>query len=744
MHSLAGGVPRGAAGARVDGGAGAGTRASAEPGGAFHAPPANFSTWPEHLRSEVSESAAAAMREEVREMFRFAYRNYMDHAFPRDELSPLSCQGVDTLGGYALTLVDSLDTLVVMGEIEEFERAVRWVGANLTFDLNSTVSVFETNIRVLGGLLAGHQLARGGRLGSEVKGYAGELLQLAKDLGERLLPAFRTPTGMPFGSVHLQEGVLPDETSVTSTACAGTLSLEFGLLSHLTGDPVFREHALRSARGVWSRRSRLNLVGGHVDVQSGNWMHKDAGIGTSIDSFYEYLLKSYVAFGDEEAHHMFCQAYESVEEHLRVDPWYVEVNMDTGKLVWPRLNSLQGFWPGLQVLTGDLEKARDTLAAFMRVWDLYGFLPESFSLLENKAVKGHRSYPLRPELIESAYLLYRSTGDPLYLEMGRRFLKSLQETRGACGFAMISDVTSGRKEDAMESFFLSETLKYLFLLFDAGAGGQSAFNDPENSYVFTTEGHIFPLERDMRDTDISSILRDYGPERTAGQGLLSFTQSIGTMAAEQLLPLAEDRLQAPHRPVRVQPSLAKEEDWEGEDPGQTEDGEEQQEVEEEDGAEEAGAGGGGGFPAAAWGSNHQQPTRRTGIRRLFPHYSVKCIQGGGEATGQRKSKKKHSTFLEMEEDTERATIRIILTERPTVAEEVELVKEATSLAMAKYWHVMEPIKGRDDVDVSKSDDGFVITLIFKLRPDKTTTCALQRSVFDPLALSPYFTCPVPV
>ena len=123
---------------------------------------------------------------------------------------------------------------------------------------------------------------------------------------------------------------------------------------------------------------------------------------------------------------------------------------------------------------------------------------------------------------------------------------------------------------------------------------------------------------------------------------------------------------------------------------------------------------------------------------------MKCIQGGGEATGQTRSKKKRSAFLEMEEDTERATVRIILTKLPTVAEEVELVKEATGLAMAKYWHVMQPVSGRDDVDVSKSDDGFVITLTFKLRPDKTTTCALPRSVFGPRALNPYFTCPVPV
>merc|ERR1712078_306164 len=311
--------------------------AGGSPTGGFRPPPANSSSWPEHLRTEMSEEEAAALREEVRGMFKFAYQGYLEHAFPRDELSPLSCRGVDTLGGYALTLVDTLDTLVVMGEAEEFARAVRWVGANLTFDLNSTVSVFETNIRVLGGLLAGHELAQGGPLGVPVEGYRGELLELARDLGERLLPAFKTPTGMPFGSVHLQDGVLPLETPVTSTACAGTLALEFGRLSRLTGDPAFRLAALRSARGVWSRRSRLNLVGGHVDVQSGNWIHKDAGIGTSIDSFYEYLLKSYVLHGfvglAEHVVRLLVPVYDVRLEEVLVER--VDAGADASVLVYP-------------------------------------------------------------------------------------------------------------------------------------------------------------------------------------------------------------------------------------------------------------------------------------------------------------------------------------------------------------------------------------------------------------------------
>ena len=69
--------------------------------------------------------------------------------------------------------------------------------------------------------------------------YDGGLLVLAKDLGERLLPAFDTPTGIPVGSINLRYGVSPDETPAASLAGAGSLSLEFTMLSHLTGDPRF-------------------------------------------------------------------------------------------------------------------------------------------------------------------------------------------------------------------------------------------------------------------------------------------------------------------------------------------------------------------------------------------------------------------------------------------------------------------------------------------------------------------------
>ncbi|KDO53923.1 hypothetical protein CISIN_1g0475971mg, partial [Citrus sinensis] len=168
------------------------------------------------LADGVTAEEARQLRDEVREMFYHAFDGYMEHAFPLDELRPLSCEGEDSLGGYALTLVDSLDTLALLGDRERFTTSVEWIGKNLQFDINKTVSVFETTIRVLGGLLSAHLIARS---------------------SPRLLPAFDTPTGIPFGSVNLLHGVDEHESKITSTAGGGTLTLEFGVLSRLTNDP---------------------------------------------------------------------------------------------------------------------------------------------------------------------------------------------------------------------------------------------------------------------------------------------------------------------------------------------------------------------------------------------------------------------------------------------------------------------------------------------------------------------------
>ncbi|XP_022974444.1 alpha-mannosidase I MNS4 isoform X2 [Cucurbita maxima] len=426
-------------------------------------------------------------------MFYHAFNGYMKHAFPLDELRPLSCEGEDSLGGYALTLIDSLDTLALLGDREQFAASVEWIGKNLRFDINKTVSIFETTIRVLGGLLSAHLIASDHTTGMKVASYENQLLDLAEDLARRLLPAFDTPTGIPFGSVNLLYGVDEHESKITSTAGGGTLTLEFGVLSRLTDDPIFEQVTKNAVRGLWARRSKLNLVGAHINVFTGEWTQKDAGIGTSIDSFYEYLLKAYLLFGDEEYLFIFQEAYGAAMHYLFNDPWYVEVNMDSAALVWPLFNSLQAFWPGLQVLAGDIDPAIRTHTAFFSVWKRYGFTPEGFNLATLSVQHGQKSYPLRPELIESTYWLYKATRNPRYLDAGRDMVASLQYgARCPCGYCHISDVEFHKQEDHMESFFLAETVKYLWLLFDLAAGPDNLVENGPYKYVFSTEGHLLP------------------------------------------------------------------------------------------------------------------------------------------------------------------------------------------------------------------------------------------------------------
>ncbi|KAK9664648.1 hypothetical protein RND81_14G058300 [Saponaria officinalis] len=326
-----------------------------------------------------------------------------------------------------------------------------------------------------------------------VPSYDNQLLHLAEDLAYRMLPAFDTPTGIPFGSVNLLYGVDENESKITSTAGGGTLTLEFGILSRLTNNPVFEQVTKNAVRGLWAYRSKLNLVGAHINVFTGEWTQKDAGIGTSIDSFYEYLLKAFLLFGDEEYLFMFQEAYRAAMRYLFTDPWYVEVNMDSAAIVWPLFNSLQAFWPGLQVLAGDIDPAIRTHAAFFGVWKRYGFTPEGFNLATLSVQHGQKSYPLRPELAESTYWLYKATRDPRYLDVGRDIVTSLQYgARCPCGYCHITDVENHKQEDHMESFFLAETVKYLWLLFDLAVGPDNLVENGPYKYIFSTEGHLLP------------------------------------------------------------------------------------------------------------------------------------------------------------------------------------------------------------------------------------------------------------
>jgi mannosidase alpha-like ER degradation enhancer 2 len=435
-------------------------------------------------------------------MFQHAYNGYLKFAYPYDELRPLSCDGVDTWGSYSLTLIDALDTLAVMGNYTEFQRVVDIITTNANFDANINVSVFETNIRIIGGLLSAHLLSY--RAGVDVEpGWPcnGPLLRLAEDVARRLLAAFDTPTGMPYGTVNLRNGVPVGETSITCTAGVGTFILEFGTLSRLTGDPLFEEVAMNALHALYHHRSPIGLVGNHIDIQTGRWTAQDAGIGAGVDSYYEYLAKGSILLQRPELMHMFNDGRKAIEKYLKRDDWHLWVSMSKGQVTLPVFQSLEAYWPGVLSLVGDMNKAIKSLHNYHQVWKQYGFTPEYYNIPQGEAGTNREGYPLRPELIESVMYLYRATGDPYLLEVGKDILRSIQHSaRTPCGYATIKDVRDHRKEDRMESFFLAETTKYLYLLFDTDNfihnRGQHGIvvNTPWGECILEAGGYIFNTE----------------------------------------------------------------------------------------------------------------------------------------------------------------------------------------------------------------------------------------------------------
>ncbi|CAB0003648.1 unnamed protein product, partial [Nesidiocoris tenuis] len=456
-------------------------------------------------RRKYSRQDLLKLREEAREMFNHAYTGYLKYAYPYDELRPLTCDGIDTWGSYSLTLIDALDTLAVMGNYSEFRRVVNIITANANFDANINVSVFETNIRIVGGLLSAHLLSQ--RAGVELEpGWPcnGPLLRLAEDVAKRLLPAFATRTGMPYGTVNLRNGVPPGETTVTCTAGVGTYILEFATLSRLTGDPIYEEVAMHALKVMYEHRSSIGLFGNHIDIKTGKWVARDSGIGAGVDSFFEYLVKGSILLNRPELMAMFNEVRKPIDKYLKKNNWYIWASMHKGQVTLPVFQSLEAYWPGVLTLIGDVETALRSMHNYNSVWKQYGFTPEFYNIPQGQAGSNRESYPLRPELVESAMYLYRATGDPFMLDIGKNILRSIQHSaKTPCGFATIRDARDHTQENRMESFFLAETTKYLYLLFDPDnfihnrgthgrvhtlSSGKQCILD-SGAYVFNTEAH---------------------------------------------------------------------------------------------------------------------------------------------------------------------------------------------------------------------------------------------------------------
>lgn len=417
----------------------------------------------------------AEMAERVKQEFLHAWHGYKQYAWGHDELRPLSKGYHDWYGvSLYMTPVDALDTMVLMGLKNEADEDRELIATKLSFAQDIYVKNFEIAIRMLGGLLSSYELTGDKRL-----------LALAEDLGRRLLPVFDSPTGMPYVNVNLKTGAVRD--TETNPAEVGTLILEFGTLSKLTGKPVYFDKAKRALMELYARRSKIGLVGDGIDVKTGAWTGTDSSVAGGIDSYYEYLLKGWKLFGDEDCRRMWESSIAALNKYVADNAptgfWYGHVDMNTGKRTGTYFGALDAFFPGELALSGDIERARRLEESCYKMWTLAGIEPEVLDYSKMKIVAP--GYPLQPEIIESAFYLHHFTNDPRYLEMGRTFYDSLVKyCRTEAGYAALSDVGTKKQVDDMESFFLAETLKYLYLLF-------APANTVDLSRgVFNTEAHF--------------------------------------------------------------------------------------------------------------------------------------------------------------------------------------------------------------------------------------------------------------
>ncbi|MGH8114168.1 MAG: glycoside hydrolase family 47 protein [Rhodanobacteraceae bacterium] len=420
---------------------------------------------------------SAAMAARVKTEFLHAWNGYKRYAWGHDELRPLSKGPFDWYGqSLLMTPVDALDTLVIMGLSKQANEDRALIDSKLDFDKDIYVKVFEINIRLLGGLLSGYELTGDKRL-----------LELADDLGTRLLPAFDSPTGLPYRYVNLKTGKV--RGTVSNPAETGTLILEFGSLSKLTGNPVFYEKAKRALVATFDRRSKIGLVGAGIDIDTGKWTDTDSSISGGIDSYYEYLWKCWRLFGDKDCLHMWKASIPAINKYLADDVhgqlWYGHADMNTGKRTATDYGALDAFFPGLLALSGDVKRAARLQDSSFRMWNLHGIEPE---VLNYRTMKiAYDGYALRPEIVESTFYLYHYTRNPKYLAMGRTMFDDfVKYCRTDAGYAALKSVVTKQKTDDMESFVLAETFKYYYLLFDPKAIDFDAV-------TFNTEAH--PLRR---------------------------------------------------------------------------------------------------------------------------------------------------------------------------------------------------------------------------------------------------------
>lgn len=419
---------------------------------------------------------APALAADVKAETLRTWNAYVRYAWPHDELLPISRSYRDWYGDpINIAPIDAYSTLKVMGFDAEAARIEDFVVGKLSFQKDEYVKVFEVNIRILGGLLCIYEMS-----GNKA------VLAKAREFADRIMPAFQTPTGLPYKFVNLATGARRDPT--VNVAEAGSYLLEFGLLSYYTGEPRYYQTAKRASLKINALRSPLGLLGRDLDVETGRWTMTESMVGAYADSYFEYLYKSWLLFGDPEIKSVWDSSISAIQRHI-AEPrgpllWYGKVDMNTGRKVNADVTLWDAYFPGLLALSGDLPRAEAGQASWDRLWDKHGLIPMGYNYDTDTVTNPY--YQLNPELIESTYYLWRLTGNPRYQEEIAKYYADLKRhCRNETAYSHIEDVRTMKKADEMETFFIAETLAYLYLSFSNDCPVNPA------DYVFSTEAHPF-------------------------------------------------------------------------------------------------------------------------------------------------------------------------------------------------------------------------------------------------------------
>ena len=481
----------------------------------------------------IIDLVAAERAEAVKTAFRDSFTSYWKSCKGHDEIRPVTGGCKDPRNGWGASAIDGLSTAIIM-ELDSVVVDILEYVPTIDFTKTETfVSLFETTIRYLGGLLSAYDLLQDAPFFQEISlENHRTLLDQSRNLANALKFAFDTPTGIPHNDLYINGTWL--EIKTNGLATTGTLILEWQRLSDLTGDPRYGELAAKAESYLLDPVPAWNvpfpgLPGTRISIDKGVFVDANGGWNGGDDSYYEYLIKSFVydPIRFSSYRDAWIEAANSTIKHLASHP---STRPDLTFLAAYRNHTLvpEGthlgcFAGGNFLLAGQVTGSQKYIDFGLAITDgchetyaatATGIGPEDFSWNDTKISSEHQNsydrhgfwvknpvYQLRPEVIESYYYAYRITGDKKYQDWAWDAFVAINKTcRFEHGFSTITDVTEvhgGGNRDSQESFLFSEVMKYSFMIQAGEAPWQVNF-EGSNEFVYNTEGHPVRVARPWR------------------------------------------------------------------------------------------------------------------------------------------------------------------------------------------------------------------------------------------------------